>query len=172
MKSTRQVVVLAMDGASPVLLRQWMADGTLPNLARLQSQAAWGETRSLDGFYVGSTWPSFYTSASPARHGFHYQLQIDPGTYALREVSRGRLVHARPFWEIASEAGRRVAVLDVPLAQPSAALNGVQVVEWGSHDAINGFATVPPSLAAGILSTYGPHPAGPDCDAHRSEAAH
>jgi hypothetical protein len=33
-----------------------------------------------------------------------------------------------------SDAGRRVAVLDVPHTRPVEGLNGVQVSEWGAHD--------------------------------------
>ncbi|MDR3675295.1 MAG: hypothetical protein P4N24_07375, partial [Acidobacteriota bacterium] len=35
---TKQVVVLGFDGADPKLAAKWMAEGKLPNLARLQRE--------------------------------------------------------------------------------------------------------------------------------------
>ncbi len=66
-----KVLVLVMDAGERGLLQEWAADGTLPAVGRLLSRGLVGETASVDGFYEGSTWPSFYTGANPARHGFH-----------------------------------------------------------------------------------------------------
>lgn len=166
----RRVVVVALDAASPALLRRWTADGSLPNLRALMERGVIAATRNIEGFYVGSTWPSLYTGVSPARHGFHYQAQIVPGSYRLHYVPAGRLAKAPAFWQAMSDAGRRVAILDVPLSQVCGPVNGIQVVEWGAHDAMCGFATSPPEIAAEILARYGPHPGGSSCDGRRTQA--
>jgi predicted AlkP superfamily phosphohydrolase/phosphomutase len=72
-----------------------------------------------------------------------------------------------PFWEDLSRAGRRVAILDVPLSAPSKNLNGIQLVEWGAHDAQYGFLTSPPSLAKEVVARFGNHPWRGNCDAFR-----
>jgi predicted AlkP superfamily phosphohydrolase/phosphomutase len=66
---------------------------------------------------------------------------------------------------VLSRAGKRVAVLDVPLTKLEPELNGVQVVEWGGHDAFFGYATMPPALALDIEQRFGRHPADASCDA-------
>lgn len=167
---SRPVIVLGIDAANPALLKAWADDGTLPNLHRLMARGLVGDTRSLDGFFVGATWPSFYTGVSPARHGIHYQLQLRTGSYELYEPAAEQFVKAEPFWRVASAAGRRVAVLDVPLARLDTALNGIQVVEWGAHDAYFGFQTAPPELERAIVDEFGAHPAGPSCDGNRRTA--
>lgn len=144
-----------------------MRDGTLPSLARLRSRGLWGTTRGIEGFFVGSTWPSLYTSTTPARHGFHYQYQIRTGTYALREMTGGSLVRQTAFWEHLSAAGKRVCMLDVPLAQPYPGINGIQMLEWGAHDAMYGFQATPADLGEQVLSRFGRHPVGSHCDAER-----
>jgi predicted AlkP superfamily phosphohydrolase/phosphomutase len=159
-----KVLVLGIDAANPDLLDAWIADGSLPNLAALSARGLVGRTRGIEGFFVGSTWASMYTGANPARHGLHYQLQLAPGSYRLEERALGPFVECDPFWRVLSRAGKRVAVLDVPLAKLEAELHGVQVVEWGSHDAFFGFGTNPPELAAGIEAQIGKHPAGTSCD--------
>jgi predicted AlkP superfamily phosphohydrolase/phosphomutase len=166
----RRVIVLALDGASPELLERWMDDGTLPRLADLRARGCRGRTQSVEGYFVGSTWPSLYTSSNPGRHGFHYQHQISSGTYALRTMAHERLVQETAFWEVMAAAGKRMCLLDVPLSQPSLGISGIQVLEWGGHDAINGFETVPAGLGEDLLRRYGAHPVGSCCDAERKTA--
>src|SRR5512145_3388575 len=115
--------MLGVDAASPTLLREWVHDGTLPNLGSMLARGFSAPTHSVPGFYVGSTWPSLYTGSSPARHGFHYQAQLRPGTYELYRPQDERLVQSPAFWHYLSEAGKRVAILDVPLTQLEPRIN-------------------------------------------------
>ncbi|HXE61692.1 MAG TPA: alkaline phosphatase family protein [Gemmatimonadaceae bacterium] len=166
-----RLLVLCLDAASPDLLDAWIADGTLPNLAALVARGLAGRTRGLEGLFVGSTWPSLFTATNPAQHGFHYQMQLVPGTYRIADRTRGALVGREPFWRALGRAGKHVALLDVPLARPERGeLNGVQVVEWGAHDGFFGFSTTPPDLASWIETHWGRHPAGVSCDADRHGA--
>jgi predicted AlkP superfamily phosphohydrolase/phosphomutase len=165
-----KVFVLGIDAANPALLKQWAADGALPNLRALMARGLVGNVRGLDGFFVGSTWPSFYTGVSPARHGFYYQVQLKAGTYDFYRPETEGLVKSDPFWRGLSGAGRRVAILDVPLAPLDPSVNGVQVVEWGSHDAVYGFHTAPASLAETVQSRFGAYPLGTHCDGVRRTA--
>lgn len=159
-----RLLVLGIDAASPELLDAWIADNTLPNLAALCARGLVGRTRGVEGFFVGSTWASLYTGTNPARHGLHYQMQLVPGSYRLEDRARGAFVERDPLWRALSRAGKRVAVLDVPLSRIESELRGVQVVEWGAHDAFFGFSTMPPELASEIEARVGRHPAGPSCD--------
>ena len=162
-----KVLVLGVDAANPALLQDWAEDGTLPHIRSLISRGLVGKTRGIEGFFTGSTWPSFYTGVTPARHGFHYQVQLKPGTYDFYQRASEGLVKRDPFWSHLSRAGRRVAVLDVPLTQLDPSLNGIQVVEWGGHDAIYGFRTWPSQASETIRSRFGEYPPGPSCDAVR-----
>lgn len=163
--------MLGIDAANPALLHEWASDGTLPSLASLFARGLSAATQSIPGFFVGSTWPSLYTGTTPARHGFHYQAQLRPGTYDLHRPQDDRLVKSPAFWHFLSEAGKRVAILDVPLTQLEPRINGVQIVEWGGHDAVYGFRTNPPGLAQAIDRRFGRHPGGPSCDGVRRSAA-
>ncbi|HEV7704752.1 MAG TPA: alkaline phosphatase family protein [Gemmatimonadaceae bacterium] len=163
--SPTKLLVLGIDAASATLVEEWMADGTMPKLAALAKRGLTGRTRGVDGFFVGSTWPSLYTGTNPAQHGFHYQVQLASGSYSLEDRAAGAFVERDPFWRVLSRAGKRVAVLDVPLARIERDLNGVHVVEWGGHDSFFGYSTTPPALASEIESRFGRHPVGASCDA-------
>lgn len=167
-----RLIVLGIDAASPELVGRWMAEGKLPALAGLVERGTCGTVAGVDGFFVGSTWPTFYTGLGPAGHGVYRLDQLRSGTYDLFEpLKEPDGVGGTPFWRRASDAGRRVAVLDVPLSRLDRSINGVQTVEWGGHDAVFGFRTAPESLADEISTTVGPYPLPSDCNAHRTTAA-
>jgi predicted AlkP superfamily phosphohydrolase/phosphomutase len=63
-----------------------------------------------------------------------------------------------------SQAGGRVAVIDVPLSRPARLLNGVQIVDAASHDPFFQPATsYPPALIADVTARFGTV-AQDDCD--------
>lgn len=159
-----RLIAIGIDAGNPELIRAWAEDGTLPVLGDLIRRGGSGTVRSLDGFFVGSTWPSFYTACSPARHGFHYLVQVRPGTYELYHPWVEGMVSGEPFWRALSRAGKRVAVLDVPLVPLDGTVNGIHLVEWGGHDAVGGFATHPADVGQEILAHHGAHPQPPNCD--------
>jgi predicted AlkP superfamily phosphohydrolase/phosphomutase len=160
----RKIVLIGVDAANRDLLREWAHDMTLPNIGSFLSRALIGETVNVEGTYEGSTWPSFYTGVNPGRHGFHHWAQLRPGTYEFYKCRPGTFIKRRPFWETLSAYGRKVAILDIPLSGVSQGLNGIQTVEWGSHDALNGFETWPEQLAAEITTRFGTHPVATSCD--------
>ena len=159
-----KVLFIGIDAGDRFLLQSWAADGTLKNFRSLLAGGLTGDTLSLDGFFEGATWPSFYTGVSPARHGFHRLVQLRPGTYELYPSLPGESVKREPFWNSLSRAGKRVAILDVPLSSISGSINGIQTVEWGSHDAAYGFQAWPPELKQEVHCKFGPHPMRDACD--------
>lgn len=160
-----KLLVLGIDAASPVLLRRWAADRRLPAIRSLLDRGTSGAIRGVEGFFVGSTWPSLYTGLNPAGHGFYRIDQLKSGTYDFfRPLGSRSGVGGEPFWKLASEAGRRVAVLDVPLSCLDSSLNGLQIVEWGGHDAVFGFQATKPQLANHVMSTVGAYPLPSNCD--------
>jgi predicted AlkP superfamily phosphohydrolase/phosphomutase len=166
-----RVLLLGFDAGNRSLIETWAAQGVLPTIRALMARGVVGHTDSVEGFFVGSTWPSFYTGASPAEHGIHSLVQLRPGTYELDRYYTGDCVKREPFWNYLSRAGRRVAILDVPLTGVSRDLNGIQMVEWGSHDANYGFRAWPRGLAREVTARFGRHPLTESCDVdHRSAA--
>jgi predicted AlkP superfamily phosphohydrolase/phosphomutase len=163
-----RVVVLGVDAASPHLVKQWAADGKLPTIAELMGRGIAGSVEGVKGYFIGSTWPSFYTGTNPAVHGFHRIIQLEDTTYDFfRPLDDPHGVGGIPLWRLASQAGKRVAILDVPLTRLEPEINGLQTVEWGGHDAVFGFQTTPPGLATEVVATVGAYPVPTDCDHHR-----
>jgi predicted AlkP superfamily phosphohydrolase/phosphomutase len=150
---TTQALFIGLDAADKDLLLEWAHAGHLPHIRALLSRAAWGVTRNPLGLFVGAVWPSFYTGVSPARHGRYCYTQLQPGTYRSRRFAPAEVGH-EPFWNPLSRAGRRVAVIDVPKSSPSPDLNGVQIVDWGTHDPDCGYSSTPEGLAGELETRF------------------
>lgn len=167
MATSRRLLVLALDAASPSLLRRWAATGELPTLDGLLRRGRHAETRSVEGLFVGATWPSFYTGCGPATHGVYWLDRLRAGTYRIQGARPGDFARRPALWEVLSAAGHDVVVLDVPLTRLSPRLRGPQVREWGVHDTAFGFGARPRQLGRRILDDIGEHPVPASCDARR-----
>ena len=170
MKARPKLLLLGMCAGAHEHFLEWCRTGVLPNLQRLVANGLVGRTRNVPAVFVQCTWPSFYTGTGPAKQGVHCWEQLKPGTYEQYRAYTPDLVRTTPFWDRLSAAGKRVAILDVPQTRPSPRINGIQLVEWGAHDANHGFATSPPSLAAEVLERFGRYPHIGLCDADRTAA--
>ncbi len=156
-----KVLIIGLDAAEPRLLERWIADGTLPALRRLLNDALWGAVENPTGFDAGAAWPSFATGLTPGRHGqFDGTKRLDPETYATRQLRRDELKD--PFWKTLSDAGKTVAVVDVPYALLEPTLNGMQIVDWLSHSRAGEghIQSTPADLAETIVAKFGDDPFG------------
>jgi predicted AlkP superfamily phosphohydrolase/phosphomutase len=163
-----KILFLAICAGERDLIVRWAQEGVLPTFKALLAKGLVGRTQSVPGLYVQCNWPAFYTGTGPAKQGIHSWQQLTPGTYDFYRAFTPDHVKSTPFWDHLSDAGRRVAILDIPHSGPSRKINGVQLVEWGAHDANHGFQSSPASLAAEIVERFGEHPQRGLCDADRT----
>ncbi|MEA2159847.1 MAG: hypothetical protein QOD66_2227 [Solirubrobacteraceae bacterium] len=152
-----RILMLGFDAMDPTLAEQLADDGHLPAFRELFRSAGRRPIRNPPGLFVGSLWSTFFTGRSAVQTGFHCWEEIVPGGYE-RRLTTAESIRGTPFWESLSDAGMRVAVLDVPHSRAGAPLNGIQVSEWGCHDRHFGFRTYPPELTQEIIDTVGLHP--------------
>lgn len=146
----RRVVVLGLDGLDPQLVDTFLAEGLLPNLARLRDEGVY--TR------LGTTWPplspvawsSFSTGANPGKHNiFDFimrsrvdyrprmsSVHIHPPRRTLRlgkwrlPLSQPRiegLRKSKPFWTVLGESGVFSSILRVPITFPPDRFRGLQL---------------------------------------------
>ena len=155
---------IGLDAFDPEILRNGAGAGDFPVLARLLARGRSVETITDPGSYVGSLWPTVHTGVDPTHHGIYSWAQFEPDTYRM-PLCDEREIMAPSIWSRLSQAGRRVAVIDVPLCKLDPNINGVHVLNWLSHfKTIEGFVTAPADLAAKLEAKYGLDPV-PSCDA-------
>jgi len=136
----KRVVILGLDGLDPVIARNMMDKGQLPNLNRLKNE---GGFRPL-----GTTWPAmspvgwstFATGVDPSGHNIFDFLARDRATH-MPVLSSTRLIpksvkkigpftlpggghrfeslrRSKPFWKTCAEAGVESSILRIPITFP------------------------------------------------------
>ena len=76
-----RVVVLGFDGADPKLVEQYMAEGKLPNLARLKAEGDYQRLATTNPPQTPVSWSTFSTGINPGRTEIFDFLKRVDGTY-------------------------------------------------------------------------------------------
>jgi predicted AlkP superfamily phosphohydrolase/phosphomutase len=142
-----RVVVLGLDGMEPTLAEKFMAEGKLPNLARLKKEGSYARLRTTTPAISPVAWSSFMTGSEPSKHNIFDFLSRDPRTY-LPDLSSARIGRPRrtlalgryliplskpeirglrksvPFWKILGEKGIASTILRVPITFPPEKFRG------------------------------------------------
>jgi predicted AlkP superfamily phosphohydrolase/phosphomutase len=150
-----RLLVIGLDGATFVGLEPMVRQGVMPFLGSMMSNGARGNLRSCDPPYTGPGWSSFVTGTNPGKHS-NYDVErrtldfkgIEPvGYHTLTGVT---------IWDLATQAGLRTVLLNMPVSYPPPALNGMVICGALTPPDTSEF-THPPELAAEIEERFGPY---------------
>jgi predicted AlkP superfamily phosphohydrolase/phosphomutase len=119
-----QLIIIGLDGATFDLIKPWAADGKLPTLARLMQDGTHGNLESTLPPVTSPAWPTFMTGKNPGKHGVFDFIRPRAGSFDMVNASQ---IHGKLLWEILSEAGYSVGVLNVPITYPPRKVNGYMV---------------------------------------------
>ena len=159
-QSPRQLII-GVDSMEWSLVQRWAAAGKLPTFASLMREGAHAELTSLADRFPDQSWNYLCSGKGPAHFARYFYIQYDPATGGLKHMSDSS-PGPRYFWDLMSDAGLRVGVLDVPHVGESARLNGYQLA-WGEHGMQGPRFSHPASMLPEVCRRYGPHPVG-ECD--------
>jgi predicted AlkP superfamily phosphohydrolase/phosphomutase len=146
---SRPLCLIGLDGGSFAVLDPLLAAGDLPVLASVMARGAHGVLRSVVPPITPAAWTSFMTGKQPGRHGIYDFRLYEPRAYRDSFVS-SRALHDATLWEILTAAGRRVAVVNLPMMYPPRPASGT-VVSGFDTPSVDAAFTAPPELRARIL---------------------
>ena len=121
--ATRRVMILGLDGATLDLIRPWAEAGILPTFQKLMREGAWGPLRSVLQPVTPAAWSSFITGVNQGKHGVYDFTSHAEESYENSLVD-SNLRQAPSLWQLASLAGKRVIVYNVPVTYPPERVNG------------------------------------------------
>lgn len=120
-----RVLLIGIDGASLRMIEPLLDRGMLPNLARLRAGGASGPLESLMPLQSPRIWNSIATGKRPKKHGIiSFAHAAKKGVQHLY-LGSDRKVHA--LWNIVSDAGMTIAVINWWNTFPPEKINGVMV---------------------------------------------
>jgi len=144
----KRAVILGFDGMDPELTERFIAEGRLPNLAKLREQGTFRKLRTTYPAISPVAWSTFMTGVNPGKHNIYDFLARDLGSYLpylssaeikgpKRNLKIGKytvpLGSARikgmrrgiPFWHWLGDAGIFCSVIRVPVTFPPEKFPGV-----------------------------------------------
>jgi predicted AlkP superfamily phosphohydrolase/phosphomutase len=143
----QRIVFLGLDGLDPRLTERLMAEGRLPNLARLAAEGSYTRLRTTFPALSPVAWSTFATGVSPAKHNIFDFLDRSLKSYLpqlssarvgkpSRVLRLGRLRiplsrtpvelrrKSQPFWKILGGQGIGCTILRVPITFPPEKFDG------------------------------------------------
>ena len=153
---TSKVVALCMDSAEPWVFDHYIAQGRLPNIARLRKEGAYGLTQNHPYYKAEPTHTTTMTGVWPMESGYWGRIEYHPEELDVQEYGTYDFKEFPMFWELGSNY--KVCAFDYPQAELSENVNGLQTVAWGSHTPRRGPGSIPAGLIDELKATYGPHP--------------
>jgi len=134
---SQKMVILGFDGMEPSLAEQWMAEGRLPNMARLAAQGGYYHLQTSHSPESPTSWASFATGSNAGKHNIFDFLVRNPKTYMpdlgivkqeppefLFDFVPTKMPKVRSirggtsFWVTAGHHGVRSSLLTVPVTFP------------------------------------------------------
>jgi predicted AlkP superfamily phosphohydrolase/phosphomutase len=146
----KRVVMVGLDGLEPTLAERYLAEGWLPNLAKLKEQGMYMRLGTSCPPLSPVAWSCFSTGVNPGKHNIYDFLNRNPLSYlptlssvrigdVKRKVRIGKyqlplgkaelrgLRKSKPFWTVLGEHGIFSCVQRVPIMFPPDRFRGVQL---------------------------------------------
>src|SRR5881227_2695082 len=144
----KRAVILGFDGMDPELASRFIAEGKLPNLAKLRDQGTFRKLRTTFPPISPVAWSTFMTGVNPGKHNIYDFLARDLNSYLpflssaeirgpKRSVKIGKYTiplgkptikgmrRGTPFWHWLGKAGIFCSVIRVPVTFPPEKFEGV-----------------------------------------------
>ncbi len=160
----RRILVIGLDGVGFPLINPWLKQGKLPHLAQLFDAGTHGTLQSTIPPLTGPAWSSFQTGVNPGKHGISGWTKRRQGSYSISVVN-GDDIPYPTVWELASEYGRRVVSIGLPLSYPPRKVNGVIIPGMLTPES-DSTPTFPPNTYAELRRVAPDYRFFPEC-AHR-----
>lgn len=126
-----KVLVIGLDGASPLIIEDMISRSELPTFASVMDQGCYGELTSLTPIFSPMIWTSIATGKMPEKHGVRDFLNA---SYLD--------IKAKTIWEIFEEEGGKTGLYEWLCTWPPVKLNGFLVPGWLARNSL----TYPASL--------------------------
>lgn len=154
---SRKMIILGVDGLDPDLLTKFMAEGKMPNFARLAAQGSFRRLTTSIPPQSPVAWSNLITGMNAGGHGIFDFIHRDPKTFQLyfstSKVegpkhsfhignwviplgggSAEQLRHGKAFWEILDEHSVPNYVYRIPANFPPIAAKGKTLSGMGTPD--------------------------------------
>ena len=147
-----KLIALGLDGAGFNLIAPWIDSGLLPNLAALQKSGVSCPLNVCLPPVTSPNWKCFSTGKNPGKLGVFWWENIDWQNKKII-VPDARSFAGEEVWDILSQAGYKVGILNMPTCYPPHQVNGFMAA--GGPDALETGFAFPRELEKVLREKYG-----------------
>jgi predicted AlkP superfamily phosphohydrolase/phosphomutase len=153
----KKLIILGVDGLDPDLLTKFMAEGKMPNFARLAQQGSFRRLTTSIPPQSPVAWSNLITGMNAGGHGIFDFIHRDPKTFQLYfstsriegpkhswtvgnwvvplgSGSAEQLRHGKAFWEFLDDRGISNSVYRIPANFPPISAKGKTLSGMGTPD--------------------------------------
>ena len=153
MKKEPKAVIVGLDAATWTLIQPWMAEGSMPNLARLVREGVKGSLQSVLPPITPPAWTSFMTGKQPGKHGIFNFVESEQAGYAMN-YANATSRRSPTVWKLLNDAGYTVGTMNIPFTYPPEKLNGFQISGMDTPSETSPFVH-PPELREELIKHLG-----------------
>ena len=124
-KERPRILIIGIDGASPEIAFPMLREGKLPHLAKIAAEGVSGPLRSVLPLFSPRIWNTIATGRPADQHGVFAFVKPSKNNDKELYLSGDRKVPA--LWNILSQSGRSVGVVNWWTTYPPEKINGVMV---------------------------------------------
>jgi len=121
-----RVLIVGLDGATWTSLKPLIEQGVMPYVAELIESGSSGVLESVMPPVTAPAWASFMTGKYPDKHGILDFRHFDPIT-KCGYITNASSIKGKTLWQIISEFGKKVIVINVPYTYPVYPVNGILI---------------------------------------------
>ena len=131
----KRVVAVGLDGMEPTLVEKYLAEGRMPNFARLRQQGCYRRLGTTLPALTPVAWATYLTGSNPGKHNIFDFLTRDKRNYlpslSSVQISGGKKPSMRglrkgiPFWNILGQHGIFSNIIRMPITFPPEKFRGV-----------------------------------------------
>ncbi len=147
-----KIFIISLDGATFDVINPLVRQGYMPNIGTMISSGVSAELESVAPPVTAPAWTSFMTGKQPSKHGIFDFSRFNQADYRWT-ISNAQHIQSKTVWQILSEKGKRVVVLNLPYTYPPYEIDGVMVSGWDSPFAEGSFS-YPASVGGDILRMF------------------
>ena len=131
-----RVLLVGIDGAAPRIVGPLLEQGRLPHLARIAEEGLFTRLLSFKPLLSPRIWTSVATGKTARKHGIAGFVRRDDDGRLHLLASSDRRTHA--IWNIVSDAGLEVAVVNWQVSHPPEKVRGVMISDHAIPGATEG----------------------------------
>lgn len=122
-----RVLIVGIDGAAPQVVDAMLANGRLKNLRSIAERGVYGPFKSERSPLSPRVWTTMATGKTPEKHGIYGWVKASTSGNATTELFYSSDRKGLALWNILSDAGKSVTVVNWLITYPPEKIRGVMI---------------------------------------------